>query len=675
MSAQHAISAAFAHHQAGNLNAAEAGYRNVLSDEPANLNGLQLLGVLLHQRGRSTEAVELLTAAAAALERGGGPRPDCAILHNNLGNALRAVGRVTEAAAQYREGIALDPKLAELRVNLGHALLVLGAYEQAVESYAHAFRLGPQTADCLDRLADAGAALGWIGAEEANDRSADDSAAVDPETIRIRKWMGAVAMLKADGQRAAAASACRSAVWSAPADFCIRLHLADLLIKAGAPADAVAVCQTVIAAAPANVTAHRLLGEAFAALGDTASAIETLRRCLLLDPRDGIACRELGMLLVRLGLHDPAVQLFEMAIAIGPGDAKSHAALGNLLQARGEVSRARACFVRSCEIEPLTSWPGAGDRERFSVLLLQAPGIANTPPDFLFGNSPFGRHVFALMPEIEPDLEQLRRKGDIVVNLISDADQGQPVLEAASRLVERLGKPIINHPRHVSATARDRLAACLPRSEHFLVPPTRRIVRGALAAPDGVAQLGRDGFSMPLLVRVVGTHGGDAFEKVETADDVASFLATYAGEEFYVTPYVDYRSGDGLFRKYRFVFTDQEILPYHLAIGERWKVHHYTTDMAQHAWMQVEEQVFLENPHHVFSQTHYEALASLRAAIGLEFFGIDCALDGHDNIVVFEVNASILIHDDNAEFPYKTPHCLRIKRAFEAMLERKAQGA
>jgi hypothetical protein len=40
--------------------------------------------------------------------------------------------------------------------------------------------------------------------------------------------------------------------------------------------------------------------------------------------------------------------------------------------------------------------------------------------------------------------------------------------------------------------------------------------------------------------------------------------------------------------------------------------------------------------------------------------------------VVFEVNASMLIHDDNADFPYKTPHCIRIKEAFDAMLKRAA---
>jgi hypothetical protein len=40
---------------------------------------------------------------------------------------------------------------------------------------------------------------------------------------------------------------------------------------------------------------------------------------------------------------------------------------------------------------------------------------------------------------------------------------------------------------------------------------------------------------------------------------------------------------------------------------------------------------------------------------------------------VFEVNASMLVHDDNAEFPYKAPFVHRIKQAFDEMLRKLAQ--
>jgi hypothetical protein len=65
---------------------------------------------------------------------------------------------------------------------------------------------------------------------------------------------------------------------------------------------------------------------------------------------------------------------------------------------------------------------------------------------------------------------------------------------------------------------------------------------------------------------------------------------------------------------------------------------------------------------------------TLRDAVGLELFGIDCALDGDGEIVVFEVNASMLVHD-RADFPYKTPHCRHIRAVYETTLARAAQRA
>lgn len=58
--------------------------------------------------------------------------------------------------------------------------------------------------------------------------------------------------------------------------------------------------------------------------------------------------------------------------------------------------------------------------------------------------------------------------------------------------------------------------------------------------------------------------------------------------------------------------------------------------------------------------------------IGLDYFGIDCGLDRDGNLIVFKVNASMLVHDDNAEFPYKDRFVRAIKTTFEAMLRDRA---
>jgi hypothetical protein len=114
-------------------------------------------------------------------------------------------------------------------------------------------------------------------------------------------------------------------------------------------------------------------------------------------------------------------------------------------------------------------------------------------------------------------------------------------------------------------------------------------------------------------------------------------------------------------------------LPYHLAIGTDWKLHHDSTDMADHPWMQREEEAFLNDPAVVFRPAHFEALHAIRRTIGLEYSGIDCGLDRAGQLVVFEVNASMLVHRHNEAYPYKAPAVLRIKLAFDAMLRKLAR--
>jgi glutathione synthase/RimK-type ligase-like ATP-grasp enzyme len=72
--------------------------------------------------------------------------------------------------------------------------------------------------------------------------------------------------------------------------------------------------------------------------------------------------------------------------------------------------------------------------------------------------------------------------------------------------------------------------------------------------------------------------------------------------------------------------------------------------------------------------SHYQALQAIQHRVGLEYFGIDCGLDVAGNLVVFEVNASMLVHDRNEGFAYKTPAVHRIKLAFDAMLQKLATG-
>ena len=240
------------------------------------------------------------------------------------------------------------------------------------------------------------------------------------------------------------------------------------------------------------------------------------------------------------------------------------------------------------------------------------------------------------------------------------------MLPLAAYLVERLGKPTINDPRKIQRTTRDMVAELLTGIPGCRIPKILRQQAGTELSVESLRAAIAAGHLHP------GPSGRHPWRRRFRQDRRRRRTRGLSGQaaetDRYFIEYADYRSADGFFRKYRFIFVDGQVLPYHLAICDDWKVHHVNTDMANQVWMQDEEAAFLNDPTRVFNEGHYRALRAIQQRIGLEYFGIDCSLDTNGDLLVFEVNASMLVHDDNAEFPYKDPAVRRIKAAFDAML-------
>ena len=400
-----------------------------------------------------------------------------------------------------------------------------------------------------------------------------------------------------------------------------------------------------------------------------------IARALLLEligerPQDGQLHHQLGKVCFELNDPEAAITHFKEAIVLNPRDADSINWMGGIRQKMGDLEGAQAAYAAAAEIQPLIKRPAAKFPADFRVLALYAPFGGNTPTEYIFKDAVHDTDTLALFASRAYDGELFRQNVQVVVNLISDADQADALLPLAADLVDRLDKPTVNHPRKIQKTTRDAVAALLQGIPGCAIPKALRHKAGADASVATLQAVFP--FSSPVLARPVGTHGGDDFEKVEDPAALSAFLQQRPDHDHYLIEYIDYRSSDGYFRKYRFIFVNGQILPYHLAIASDWKVHHVNTDMANQPWMQQEEETFLNNPGAVFSPANYEALQTIQERFGLDYFGIDCGLDSSGNIVVFEVNASMLVHAQNDEFPYKTPAVQRIKLAFDAMLRKLA---
>ncbi len=495
---------------------------------------------------------------------------------------------------------------------------------------------------------------------------------VSVETVsELHSNLGNARMRRGDPELAA--ENYKSALRLAPQLTSCWCNLGNIRLRSGDPDEAIALYLQALTLSPGHWPSRTNLVQALLATRQYLLAKLLLTELIGERPQDARLHHELGRLYVELNEPESALECFRRATILDPGDAESIYWIGGVKQQLGETEAAEAAYAKAARIQPLVSRPAAKFPADFRVLALFAPFAGNIPTGYLFGDAAYDTDTLALLASTRVDVDLLTRDVQVVVNLLSDADQGDDVLPLAAELADRLGKPVVNDPRRVQRTARDAVATLLEGIPGCLVPKVLRQEAGAELAVETLrAALGSPA---SVLVRPAGTHGGDDFEKIENAAALAAALVRQADGDRYFIEYVDYRSVDGYFRKYRFIVVDGEILPYHLAIADGWKVHHDSTDMADHPWMQQEEQAFLNDPATVFGADQYRALREIRRRIGLDYFGIDCGLDRSGHLVVFEVNASMLVHDQNQEFPYKAPFVRRVKSAFEAMLRKFATGS
>jgi hypothetical protein len=156
-----------------------------------------------------------------------------------------------------------------------------------------------------------------------------------------------------------------------------------------------------------------------------------------------------------------------------------------------------------------------------------------------------------------------------------------------------------------------------------------------------------------------------------TAEALAE-IRVAAGEDAYATVYHDYQSRDGWHRKYRMIFVDRQPFPYHLAISQDWLVHYESADMPDDPVRVAEERRFLEDPYGALGAEAMAAVTAIGQRMDLDYCGVDFSLLPDGRVLVFEANATMLVHPESAKGPlaHKNAAVEAICGAFQALLQR-----
>ncbi len=137
---QELLNSLLGHYQNGRFNDAEKLAISITQEFPEHPFGWKVLGAVLGQTRRKSEAVEANQTAVAL-------SPQDAEAHSNLGITLKELGRLDGAAASYKQAIALKPHYAEAHYNLGSTLKELGRLDEALASCTQAIALKPDFAE------------------------------------------------------------------------------------------------------------------------------------------------------------------------------------------------------------------------------------------------------------------------------------------------------------------------------------------------------------------------------------------------------------------------------------------------------------------------------------------------------------------------------------------------
>jgi tetratricopeptide (TPR) repeat protein len=167
-------------HEAGDLDAAERLYAEILHRDPQHFDALHLTAMLHYQRGRLDSAEKLLRAALAldapradaqadlglvllaagqthdalaCYEAASRLAPDDADAHNGVGVALQRLERTREALVSFERALALCPDHVDALGNRGNALLKLNRVPEAIASFDAGLRMAPRRAALLTNRA------------------------------------------------------------------------------------------------------------------------------------------------------------------------------------------------------------------------------------------------------------------------------------------------------------------------------------------------------------------------------------------------------------------------------------------------------------------------------------------------------------------------------------------
>jgi hypothetical protein len=454
----------------------------------------------------------------------------------------------------------------------------------------------------------------------------------------------------------------------------VEIERASLLGELNRRQEAQEAFVAILLKAPAHFSALNAFGTLLTDMGAISAACRVYAEAILHHPQNPMGHINLANLLLRANKYAEAREHYETALRVDPNHPQAHQGLGAVLSDLGDRAAAQAHFRKGFRGHAVSTLPYRGDKPPIALLQLVSSGGGNIPTALFLDDTRFLTSVI-VADYLDPSTPLPAHR--LILNAIGDADLCGPALEAACRVVARGGAPVINDPRAVMKTGR------ISNAERFCAIPavatarTKAIARDMLTGARGAQTLANNSFTFPLLLRSPGYHTGRNFILVARPEDLPAAAAGLPGEELLTIQYLDSRGIDGDARKYRVMMIDGRLYPLHLAISRNWKVHYFTSDMAERPDHRREEAAFLQDMPAVLGDKTMRALAGIQDALGLDYAGIDFGLGAEGDLLLYEANATMVISkpDQDPRWGYRREAIDKVLNAVDTMILQRSAAA
>jgi glutathione synthase/RimK-type ligase-like ATP-grasp enzyme len=380
-----------------------------------------------------------------------------------------------------------------------------------------------------------------------------------------------------------------------------------------------------------------------------------------------------------IDLRPFGTRLIERAKAY-PRDADTLMDLSTVLQLTGNRELGLATQAEALKLKQHYRLATATKPATMRLLAIMAGGdlMANTPIEFLVEGGDVGLDL--LYVDTDLPLPATLPEHDAIFVAIGESDHNRPLLKQIEERAKDWTRPVVNAPQRIAQLTRNGACALLHDAPGINMPLSVRLARTLLeqvAAGQMVLASVLPGGDFPVIARPVGSHAGHDLAKLENLGNLGDYLEATPAAEFYISRFVDYRSVDGLFRKYRIMLIDGRPYVCHMAISENWMIHYLNAGMAESAAKRAEEARFMATFDMGFALRHARAFQSASEILQLDYVGLDCAESRDGELLIFEADSDMIVHnmDPIDMYPYKVPAMRKIFDAFHAMLVARIEQA